>query len=158
MSQQAFQDLIAGNHCWGCGRDNSQGLRIKSHWDGDGTICRWTPQPWHCASPTHVVNGGVIGALIDCHAILSAMAQASRAAGGALGDGSPPIWYVTGKLEISYLRPTPLGPPLEIRASLEPQSERKTLVRCTLSAEGQPCATGLVLAVRVPAEWMQSQQ
>lgn len=152
--EQAFQDLLDGNHCWGCGRDNPHGLRIKSRWDGDEAVCEWHPQPWHCASPTHVVNGGIIGALIDCHSIIGAMAHAARAAGRSLGDGTPPIWYVTGKLEVAYLKPAPLGPPILLRARFEPQSERKTLVRCDLSVNGEVCASGLVLAVRVPAEWM----
>ena len=156
MTQIAFQDLLDGNHCWGCGRDNPQGLRIKSFWEGDEAVCVWQPQPWHCASPTHVVNGGIIGALIDCHSIISAMAQAARAAGHEFGPGHPPIWYVTGKLEVAYLKPTPLGPPLRLRARFNVASERKTEVRCTVAVGDVICASGVVLAVRVPTEWMQS--
>lgn len=157
MEHVAFQDQIAGNHCWGCGRDNPQGFRIKSYWDGDETICSWTPQPWHCASPVHVVNGGVLATLIDCHAILSAMAHANRLAGYPLDDTARLIWYVTGQLEVTYQQPTPLGPTLDIRARLLPQNERKTVVQCTLSVAGTVCASGNVLAVRVPSTWMQSQ-
>ncbi|MBA3470305.1 MAG: PaaI family thioesterase [Herpetosiphonaceae bacterium] len=155
--QTAFQDLLEGNHCWGCGRDNPHGLQIKSYWNADETVCTWQPQAWHCASPTHVVNGGIIAALIDCHSIISAMAYAVRAAGHSLGDGSQPIWYVTGKLDVAYQRPTPLGPPLELRARFDVQNERKILVHSSLSAEGTLCASGVVLAVRVPGEWMQAQ-
>lgn len=156
MTQTAFQDLLEGNHCWGCGRDNPHGLRIKSFWAGDEAVCEWQPQPWHCASPTHVVNGGIIGALIDCHSIISAMAQAGRAAGQELGPGVAPIWYVTGKLEIAYHKPTPLGPPLLLRASFNVLNERRTEVRCTLAVNDVVCASGLVMAVRVPSEWMES--
>lgn len=154
--QPAFQDLLEGNHCWGCGRDNPHGLQIKSYWDGDEAVCTWQPQPWHCASPTHVVNGGIIGALIDCHSIISAMAHATRAAGHTFGDSESTIWYVTGKLDVTYHRPSPLGPALNLRARFEVQSERKTLVHCSLSAQKGLCASGLVLAVRVPVEWMHS--
>lgn len=153
----AFQDLIEGNHCFGCGRDNPQGLRIKSLWDGAETICHWTPQPWHCASPAHVVNGGIIATLLDCHAIISSMAFAAREAGQALGDGSPQPWYVTGKLDVQYLRPTPLGPELLLHARFEPQGARKILVHCTLSAGPDVFATAQVLAVAVSAEWMRQQ-
>ncbi len=151
---QAFQDLIEGNHCWGCGRDNPHGLRIKSFWEDDTAVCRWTPQPWHCASPTHVVNGGILTALIDCHSIISAMAYATRAEGRTLADGGPTIWFVTGKLAITYHQPTPLGPELLLRASFEPQSPRKILVHCRLEAQDTLCVSGEVIAVRVPEEWM----
>ena len=152
---QPFQDFIEGNHCWGCGKDNPHGLQIKSFWDGTSAICRWVPQAWHCASPTHVVNGGILTALIDCHAIISTMAYATRKAGRTLGDAAP-IWYVTGKLSIAFQRPTLLGPELLIRASFEEQSERKTLVHCSIHApdSSEPTVTGEVLAIRVPASWM----
>lgn len=156
MKHIAFQDALDGNHCWGCGKDNPHGLQIKSYWDGDVAVCTWQPQAWHCASPTHVVNGGIIGALIDCHSIISTMALAARQAGHELGDGSPTIWYVTGKLDVRYLKPTPMGVPLHLRATFDVQNERKTVVRCELSANDDVCAVGEVLAVRVPTEWMQS--
>ncbi|MFD3164062.1 PaaI family thioesterase [Herpetosiphon sp. NSE202] len=154
-TQPAFQDQLQGNHCWGCGKDNPHGLQIKSYWDDAEAICHWQPQAWHCASPTHVLNGGIIGALIDCHSIISAMALAAQQAGVALSSPTP-IWYVTGKLEIAYHKPTPLGPSVALRARFDVQNERKTLVTCTLSAGDQLCATGTVLAVRVPSEWMQA--
>ncbi len=63
--EKAIQDLLPGNHCWGCGPDNPRGLQIKSHVEGDETVCRFQPSPDHMAGPTHVVYGGIIASVID---------------------------------------------------------------------------------------------
>src|SRR5690606_14276904 len=65
----AFQDLIPDNNCWGCGPHNPTGLHVRSHWEGDVAICEFSPRPDHCAGPAHVVNGGIIASVIDCHAV-----------------------------------------------------------------------------------------
>ena len=77
----AFQDLIPDNFCFGCGADNPDGLQIKSYWEGEGSICRYTPRPYHAAGPRHLLNGGIIAMLIDCHTICTAVADAYRREG-----------------------------------------------------------------------------
>jgi hypothetical protein len=64
----AIQDLYPENvaYCYGCGRLNDQGLQIKSYADGDETVCRFVPRPYHMAIPGYVY-GGLIASLIDCH-------------------------------------------------------------------------------------------
>ena len=52
--------------CFGCGCRNSQGLQIKSFVDVDKIICTWMPKKKHEAFPG-VLNGGIIGSLLDCH-------------------------------------------------------------------------------------------
>ena len=66
METPAFQDLYPDQwaHCYGCGRLNEHGLQIKSHWDGDETVCIYTPRPYHIAIPGYVY-GGLIASLID---------------------------------------------------------------------------------------------
>ena len=51
MSEKAFQDHYADAHsvCYGCGRLNEKGLQIKSYWDGDESVCSFTPRPEHTA-------------------------------------------------------------------------------------------------------------
>ena len=66
-SAQSLQDRFAPhNACFGCGPANEQGLRIKSMVQGDELLARWTPQSHHEAFPG-MLNGGIIGALLDCH-------------------------------------------------------------------------------------------
>lgn len=156
MSQTAFQDQMAGNLCWGCGAGNPRGLHIKSHWAGDEAVCTWQPAAWHAAGPPHVLNGGIIATIIDCHCIGTAIAATYRAEGRTM-DSAPPVWCVTASLQVSYLKPTPINAPVELRARVKERSGRKTVVACGLFSHGEECARGEVVAVRVPPEWREAE-
>lgn len=146
--QDLFPDDIAV--CYGCGKHNPHGLHIKTRWDGQEGVFRFTPAPYHLAFPG-VVYGGLIASLIDCHAIGTAIAATYEAEGRRL-DTHPDIFYVTGNLNVTYLRPTPMGEILELRAQVEALHEKKATVNCSLYARGTECARGVVTAVRV-ASW-----
>jgi len=150
MTDQAFQDYYPDNlsYCYGCGRLNEHGLQIKSRWDGDETVCTFQPRPYHIAIPGYVY-GGLIASLIDCHATGTAAAAMYRAEGRAM-DTQPPLRFVTGSLHVDYLRPTPLGVPLELRGRVKEIKGRKVVVTATLSAHGEVCARGEVIAVQMP--------
>ena len=149
---QSFQGQMPGNHCWGCGPDNRDGLGLRSYWVGEEAVAVWRPRPQHTAGPSHVLNGGIIATLIDCHSVCTAFAAAFRAAGRPIGS-DPSIWYATANLEVRYLRPTPLAATLTLRARVTEMQGRRTRVSCSLYAEGQECAHGDVVAVQVPAAW-----
>jgi len=147
--QPAIQDLLGPtNHCHGCGTGNPKGLQIKSHIEGDECVCRFRPQPHHCAGAENIVNGGIIASLIDCHSVNFAMARAYQNAGRAIGS-QPQLWCVTATLSVTYKRPTPIDAELELRAKITKQEGRKSWISCTLSARGEICASGEVLAVQV---------
>ncbi len=149
---EAFQELITGNNCFGCGPKNPEGLRIKSRWEGDEALCRFQPSAHHCAGPPDVLNGGIIGTLIDCHSVCTAIADAYRSEHRAIG--SPPhIWYVTAALSITYLAPTRLDQTVDLWARIHDRGEKKTIVHTCLLSGGMECARGEVVAVRVPGEW-----
>ena len=150
MSEKAFQDYYPDNvsYCYGCGRLNEHGLQIKSFWDGDEAVCTFVPRPQHIAIPGYVY-GGLIASLIDCHCTGTAAAASYRSEGRAM-DTLPPFRFVTASLKVDYLRPTPLGPPLEVRARVKEIKGRKVVMEASLSAEGQVCARGEVVAVQAP--------
>ena len=150
MSQKAFQDYYPDNLslCYGCGRLNEHGLQIKSYWDGEETVCIFQPRPYHTAIPGYVY-GGLIASLIDCHGTGTAAAAAYRAEGREM-DTEPPLRFLTGSLQVQYLRPTPLGVPLEVRASVKDVKGRKVVVAARLLANGEVCAQGEVVAIRMP--------
>ena len=148
MRGKAFQDQGSVVHCHGCGADNEKGLQLKSYWDGDEAVATWKARPHHCGGSKEIVNGGIIASLIDCHSLNLAIAHAYRVENCLIGS-APRIGYVTGKLHISYLRPTPIKEPLHLRARITKTAGRKAWVNCTLSAGGQVCATGEVLGIRV---------
>jgi len=152
----AFQEQLSGNHCWGCGSLNAYGLQIKSHWSGHEAVCTWDPKPYHTAGPKHVLNGGIIATVIDCHCICTAIAAAYRAEGRKIGM-EPTIWYATGSLQVTYRRPTPADRPVLLRARIEESKQRKTVLTCALFAGGEECARAEVVAVRVPHAWREAQ-
>ncbi len=151
---KAFQDYYPDywSHCYGCGRLNEHGLQIKSYWDGDEAVCTYTPQPYHTAIPGYVY-GGLIASLIDCHSTGTAAAAAYRAEGREM-DTDPPFRFLTASLHVDYIRPTPIGVPLEVRARVKEIKGRKVVITSTLSAQGQVCARGEVVAVQVPKHLM----
>lgn len=150
MTEKAFQDYYPDqlSYCYGCGRLNEYGLQIKSYWDGEEAVCSFQPKPYHTAVPGYVY-GGLIASLIDCHATGTAAAAIFRAEGRAM-DTEPPVRFVTGSLQVDYLRPTPLGELLELRATVKQIKWRKVVLEVTLSARGEICARGQVTAVRMP--------
>lgn len=147
-----IQDQIPDNFCWGCGADNPHGLRLKSEWHGTGATARFTPWPAHAAGPRHLLNGGIIATLLDCHGICTAVAGAYAAEGRLIGS-APEIWCATAALSVEYLRPTPLGEPVELRSAIVSREGRRTRVECVLEAAGKERARAIVDAVRVPPEW-----
>lgn len=140
------------NLCYGCGVANAAGLQIKSYWDGDESVCTFHPAAHHMAGPRHVVNGGIIGLIVDCHAVCTAIADAYNKEGRPIGS-QPMIWYATGSLKIDYLRPTPIDRPIQLRAQVLERGAKKTRLLCSVQSDGQECAKGDILAVRVPNEW-----
>lgn len=147
----AFQDLIRpfGESCFGCGGENPHGLQIKSHWEGEEAVCRWTPRPHHVAAPG-VLNGGIIATIIDCHSACTATAAGYRAAGREIGS-EPLLAYVTASLHVDYLQPTPMDGPVELRARVAEQGERRIVVDCDLIARGQTTARGRGVFARMKA-------
>jgi len=150
MEEKAFQDYYPDelSHCHGCGRLNDGGLHIKSHWDGEETVAFFTPEPHHMAVPGFVY-GGLIASLIDCHSTGTAMAATHRAENRDLGT-EPARCFVTASLHVDYLRPTPLGPPLEVRGRVQEIKGRKVVVTTTVMATGELGARGEVVAVQMP--------
>ncbi len=146
----AFQDYYPENvaHCYGCGRLNPAGHQIKTVWEGDESVTRFQPKPEHTAIPGFVY-GGLLASLIDCHSTGTAAAAMYRAENRAM-DSQPPFRFVTGSLQVSYLKPTPLGPILEIRGKVREIKGRKVIVDTTVYADGVATATGEVVAVQMP--------
>ena len=145
--QDHYPDDFA--HCYGCGRLNPDGLQLRSRWDGDEVVAEFQPRPIHMSLPGFVY-GGLLASLVDCHAMATAAAWSERAAGFAVGERESPR-FVTASLKIDYLKPTPLGNELELRARVRESSERKAVVEVDVSADGTVTVRGEVVAVRMPA-------
>lgn len=146
----ALQDLAAPDGvCFGCGSKNAHGLRIKSYWDADNVhvIMTHIPDPRYIGWPS-LVYGGLISCLVDCHSNWTVMANHYRAEGREAGS-LPRIDCVTGSLGVKYIKPTPMGVPLTLRARIEGEPGRKTRVLCEVYAGDTLTALGDSVFVRV---------
>lgn len=142
---ESLQDRYAPqNRCFGCGPANEKGLKIRSFPEGDELVCEWRPQPHHQAWEG-VVNGGIIGALFDCHSNWTAAYHLMRK---AAAEELPST--VTADFHVVLKRPTPMGAPLKLRARVVESTDDRATVEATLESEGRTTATcrGTFVAVR----------
>lgn len=138
--------------CYGCGSAHPYGLHLKSHWDEDGrhVVATHTPDPQFTGWPG-LVYGGLLAMLIDCHSNWTAMAYQYQAEGREAGS-QPRISCVTGRLDIRYLKPTPMGVPLRLKAWVEGEVSRKSRVICEVWAGDVLTASADSVFVRVDTE------
>ncbi len=147
---KAFQDYYPENvaHCYGCGALNAHGHQIKTYWDGEESVTRFSPEPYHTSVPGYAY-GGLIASLIDCHSTGTAAAAMFRLENRGM-DTLPPFRFVTGSLHVDYLKPTPLSGQLEIRGSVKEVKGRKVVVQTTVLVDGVLTARGEVVAIQMP--------
>jgi acyl-coenzyme A thioesterase PaaI-like protein len=141
----SLQDRYApGNACYGCGPANPRGLRLKSIVQGDEVVCTWQPEAMYEAFPG-VLNGGIIGTLLDCHCNWTAAWHLMNRAGAS----SPPC-TVTAEYAIKLRRPTPTDKPVFLRAKVVESSDDRARIAGSLEAGGKVCATceGMFVAVK----------
>ena len=132
------------NACFGCGPANAEGLRIRSFPRDGEVVAEWTPEQKYEAFPG-VLNGGIIGSLLDCHCNWTAAYFLMKETGAA----SPPC-TVTADYAIKLLRPTPTNGQVQLSAKVVESGKDRATVEGTLSAGGKACATcrGTFVAVK----------
>ena len=145
MTGESLQRTFAPQGiCFGCGLANDQGLRVESYPDGDDLVATFQPQKHHEAF-AGVLNGGIIGALLDCHSNWTAAWALMRAAGA----DRPPC-TVTAEFHVRLLRPAPSAGPVSLRAHAVELKGDRAIVESSLEAAGKICATcrGIFVAVQ----------
>lgn len=143
--EQSLQEKYAPNSiCFGCGPANKKGLRIRSLERGEEVVCTWTPESHHEAFPG-MLNGGIIGSLLDCHSNWTAAWHLMK----KQGLDAPPC-TVTANYSVKLLRPTPSNQPVEIVARVVESQEDRATIEAVLKSGGKDCATcrGLFVAVK----------
>ncbi len=145
MSEPSVQERYAPkNECFGCGPANTRGLRIRSFEEGDELVAEFRPEPHHLAFPG-VMNGGICGALLDCHSNWAAAMHLMRKAAA----DAPPC-TVTSDFHVTLKRPTPIDQPLQLRAKVVESTDDRATVEATITAGGKVTATcrGTFVAVK----------
>ena len=144
MSEPSLQDRFAPrNGCFGCGPANARGLRLKSFPKGEVVICDWTPEKHHEAFEG-MLNGGICGALLDCHSNWTAAWHLMQ----QCGLDAPPC-TVTAEFHVKLRRPTPTDGPVHLEARVVESSADRAVVEATLAARGVVTCTcrGVFVAV-----------
>ena len=119
--------------CYGCGPANEEGLQLESYVENDHIVAHYQPQPHPHAFPG-VLNGGIIGTLLDCHCNWAAcwyLMQDQQL-------NSPPC-TVTSEYTIRLKRPTPLDSELILKAYCETLTQKTATIRGELLANDQLC-------------------
>ena len=143
-TSEALQDRYAARSiCFGCGPANERGLRIKSRVEGGEVVADFTPEAHHHAFPG-VLNGGIIGALLDCHSNWAAAYHLMQ----AQGLDAPPC-TVTADFHVKLRKPTPMGP-VRLRAKVAEISGDRATIEAELLAGGEVMARcrGTFVAVK----------
>ncbi len=144
MSSPSLQDRFAPNNkCFGCGPANAKGLRIKSRVDGDSVVLDWHPEAMHEAFPG-VLNGGIVGALFDCHGNWTAAWHLMKAQKLATPPGT-----VTSEFHVKLKRPTSSKGPVHVVARVVESEGDRVVVEEELTSGGRVTATcrGVFVAV-----------
>lgn len=150
MTESLQERYAPHNRCFGCGPANEKGLRIRSLPEPGGepggvaVVAEFRPEPHHEAFPG-VLNGGIIGTVLDCHSNWAATYALMRASGAA----SPPC-TVTADFHVKLKRPTPMDAVLHLRAWAKEVAGDRAVIEATLEANGKITATciGTFIAVK----------
>ena len=143
MDQSVQEQYAPQSRCFGCGPSNPKGLRIRSFQQGDELVASWHPEAHHEAFPG-MLNGGIAGALLDCHANWTAACALMTARGAA----APPC-TVTAEFRVKLRRPTPMEGELQLHARVVEVSDPKVVVEGELRSGEKVTATvwGVFVAV-----------
>ena len=144
-TENSLQETYASNGiCFGCGVKNEKGLRIRSFVEDKEVVCEWHAELHHQAFPG-MLNGGIIGALLDCHSNWTAAYFLMKQNGK-----TEPDCTVTADFHIKLKRPTPFDATIYLRARVAELTEDRAVIEAELIANDKVCATcrGTFVAVK----------
>lgn len=144
---KSVQETYApSSRCYGCGPANEKGLRIRSFESDapDELVCDWTPEAHHLAFEG-IVNGGIIGSILDCHSNWTAAVHLMK----KRGETQVPA-TVTSDFHVTLKRPTPIDATLRVRAHVVESTDDRAVIDATVEANGKVTATcrGTFVAVK----------
>ena len=120
MATEPQKSVTYSNLCFGCGKKNPIGLKLKFKWDGKAVRTEFTPDKLH-QGWADVIHGGIITAVLG-----ETMAYAA---------GYERIRCITATMQTRFKRPLTVGEPTIITASVTKNTRRfiETEARMTLT-------------------------
>jgi uncharacterized protein (TIGR00369 family) len=135
-NQKSLQQQYSPNSiCFGCGPANEKGLHINSYPENGEVVAVWHAEPHHQAFPG-MLNGGIVGALLDCHSNWTAAYYLMKN-----NNKAKPDCTVTADFHVKLLRPTPFDVPIYLKAKVVEATLKKAVVEAELVANDKVCAT-----------------
>lgn len=144
-TMKSIQETYAPNlACFGCGPANPKGLHVRSFAEGDEVVAEWQASKEYEAFEG-MLNGGIIGTLLDCHCNWTAAWHLMKKSGA----DKPPC-TVTADYAIKLQRPTPTDGPIKLVARVVESTDSRAVVTGELIAHDKVCATctGTFVAVK----------
>ena len=138
-------------HCWGCGPKNDLGLHLKTYPSIDGECCisRIKLEKAYTGGVPSNVFGGMIATIFDCHGTASAAWFAHHQKGLELTESTVIGRFITARLEIDYLSPSPIEAEIVVTSTLEELGERKTIIAMEMTVATKVRAKAKMVAVAV---------
>lgn len=135
MEKSLQQTYSPDSICFGCGPANEKGLHINSFPEGDEVVAEWHSERHHQAFPG-MLNGGIIGALLDCHSNWTAAYYLMKN-----NNKEKPACTVTADFHVKLLRPTPSDAVIHLKARVVDATLKRATVEAELIANDKVCAT-----------------
>ena len=138
-------------HCWGCGPKNDLGLHLKTYpsLDGERCISRIKLENAYTGGVPSNVFGGMIATIFDCHGTASAAWFAHHQQGLELTESTVIGRFITARLEIDYLSPSPIEDEIVVTSTLEELGERKAIIAMEMTVATKVRAKAKMVAVAV---------
>ena len=138
-------------HCWGCGPKNDLGLHLKTYPSIDGKSCisRIKLENAYTGGVPSNVFGGMIATIFDCHGTASAAWFAHHQKGFELTESTVIGRFITARLEIDYLSPSPIEDEIVVTSTLEELGERKAIISMEMTVATKVRAKAKMVAVAV---------
>jgi uncharacterized protein (TIGR00369 family) len=130
------------NHCFGCGTNNPDGMRLRFTYDEDRDrfVCRFRLSKRYTGPPGHC-HGGIIATILD-----EAMGKVNKLRH---------VIAVTVEMTVTYVKPVPLNKPLRVESREESVQGRKhTNIAEILDDKNEVLARGRALFIAIDAEKM----
>ena len=138
-----LNDLSPYQGCFACGVRNSQGLQLTFWAEGDEIVTEFMPDAHYQGFPG-VLHGGILATLLD-----ETLSRTASIEGR---------WMMTGRLEVRYRRPAPLGPRLRVTARKLSSRSRMVHAEGEVRLADDPdviLADARGVFLRVPQEYQQ---
>jgi uncharacterized protein (TIGR00369 family) len=127
--------------CFVCGVQNPVGLKLAFYETGPAEVIACFTPPDHYQGYPAVMHGGIVASALD------------EAGGRAAMIGPEGRFMFTAKMEVRYVRPTPLGQPLTVVGQLVKRRGRLAVTRAELRlADGTVSAEAELTLVDMPLD------